>query len=325
MDYRRLGTTGLQVSPIALGCMSYGEAERGAHGWTLGEDESLPFIQQAVEAGINFFDTANSYSDGRSEEIVGKGLREYATRDEIVIATKVYSQVGEGPNQRGLSRKAIMQEIDNSLRRLGTDYVDLYIVHRFDPDTPLFETLSALDDVVVSGKARYLGASSMAAWQLATALGIQRAERFAPFVSMQSQYNLLAREDERELIPLCVNDGLGVTPWSPLARGRLARDWSDGSDRLKSDLVADRLYHDNEDSNQATTDAVGTIADARGVNRAQVALAWVIQRPGVTAPIVGATKPHHLTDAVGALTLTLSDDEMDQLEAAYTPRLPEPL
>jgi aryl-alcohol dehydrogenase (NADP+) len=219
MEYRRFGNTGMYVSPIALGCMSYGDPDRGSHGWTLDEEASRPFIREAIERGINFFDTANMYSLGHSEEIVGRALRDYAERDEVVLATKVYMPMGEGPNKRGLSRKAIMQEIDNSLRRLGTDYVDLYIIHRFDDNTPLRETLEALNDVVRSGKARYIGASSMAAWQFATALGIQRAEGWAPFVSMQSQYNLITREDEREMIPLSINDGIALTPWSPLARG----------------------------------------------------------------------------------------------------------
>lgn len=324
MQYRRLGKTGMLVSPIALGCMSYGDPDRGQHGWTLDEDASRPFIREAVEAGINFFDTANAYSDGRSEEIVGRALKDFANRDEVVIATKVHNPVGTGPNQRGLSRKAVLQEIDNSLRRLGTDYVDLYIIHRFDPETPLHESLQALDDVVRSGKARYIGASSMAAWQFATALGVQRAEGWAEFVSMQSQYNLLAREDERELLPLCRSDGIAVTPWSPLARGRLTRDWAADSSRLHSDDVATRLYRDNDASNQAITDAVAEIAEARGISRAKVAMSWLLGAAGVTAPIVGATKPHHLADALGALDVQLNSAERASLEAPYTARWPEP-
>lgn len=325
MEYRALGGTGLKVSPIALGCMSYGEPDQGQHGWTLPEDESRPLIRAAVEAGINFFDTANSYSAGRSEQILGKALRDYAVRDDVVIATKVCLPVGTGPNQRGLSRKAIMQEIDNSLRRLGTDYVDLYIIHRFDPHTPLHETLRALDDVVRSGKARYIGASSMSAWQFAKALGIQAAEGWTRFISMQSQYNLLAREDEREMIPLCGDAGVGLTPWSPLARGRLTRDWNEGSSRLQSDDVAARLYLGHTASNQEITDSVARIAEARGIPRALVALAWVMGTPGVTAPIVGVTKPRHLNDAIAALDVTLSAEERADLEAPYTPRRPEPI
>lgn len=323
MEYRRFGNTGMYVSPIALGCMSYGDADRGSHGWTLDEDASRPFIREAVEKGINFFDTANMYSLGHSEEIVGRALRDYADRDEIVLATKVYMAMGEGPNKRGLSRKAIMQEIDNSLRRLGTDYVDLYIIHRFDENTPLRETLEALNDVVRSGKARYIGASSMAAWQFATALGIQRAEGWAPFVSMQSQYNLITREDEREMIPLSINDGIALTPWSPLARGRLTRPWQDAGDRAGSDLLLQRLYRQNEDADRKIADAVGAIADARGVSRAQVALAWVNEAPGITAPIIGATKPHHLSDAIASLDIHLTAEERASLEAPYTARWPE--
>lgn len=323
MEYRRLGNTGMYVSPIALGCMSYGDPDRGSHGWTLDEEASRPFIREAVERGINFFDTANMYSLGHSEEIVGRALRDFADRDEIVLATKVYMAMGDGPNKRGLSRKAIMQEIDNSLRRLGTDYVDLYIVHRFDENTPLRETLEALNDVVRSGKARYIGASSMAAWQFATALGIQRAEGWAQFVSMQSQYNLITREDEREMIPLSINDGIALTPWSPLARGRLTRPWQDLGDRAGSDALLQRLYRQNEAADHEIADAVGAIAEARGISRAQVALAWVNEAPGITAPIIGATKPHHLSDAIASLEVHLTAEERAALEAPYTARWPE--
>jgi len=323
MEYRRFGNTGMYVSPIALGCMSYGDPERGSHGWTLDEETSRPFIREAVESGINFFDTANMYSLGHSEEIVGRALRDYADRDEIVLATKVYMPMGDGPNKRGLSRKAIMQEIDNSLRRLGTDYVDLYIIHRFDENTPLRETLEALNDVVRSGKARYIGASSMAAWQFATALGIQRAEGWAQFVSMQSQYNLITREDEREMIPLSINDGIALTPWSPLARGRLTREWQDLGDRAGSDALLQRLYQQNEAADRQIADAVGRVAAERGVPRAQVALAWVNEAPGVTAPIIGATKPHHIADAIASLDIHLTTEERHALEAPYTARWPE--
>jgi aryl-alcohol dehydrogenase-like predicted oxidoreductase len=323
MAYVNLGNSGVQVSRIALGCMSYGDPRRGAHGWTLPEDESRVFIRQALDLGVNFFDTANVYSDGHSEEIVGRALRDYGVRDEVVIATKVHYPMGAGPNRRGLSRKAIMQEIENSLRRLGTDYVDLFIVHRLDPLTPLEETLEALHDVVKAGKARYLGASSMWAWQFATALSMQRYERWAPFVSMQSQYNLLAREDERELIPLCVDRGVGVTPWSPLARGRLVRDWQDRSARYESDLFGQGLYTQDEQSNAAITRAVLEVSERWGATRAQIALAWLAAKPAVTAPVVGATKPHHLTDAIAALDIVLSAEDLAALEAPYTPRRPE--
>ncbi|WP_104128565.1 aldo/keto reductase [Cryobacterium sp. Y57] len=323
MKYVKLGTTGLDVSALALGCMSYGEPERGNHAWTLTEATSRPFIRQAVEAGINFFDTANAYSAGSSEEILGRALAEYASRDEIVVATKVYSPVGEGPNQRGLSRKAVLQEIDNSLRRLDLDYVDLYIVHRFDPFTPLEETLEALHDVVRSGKARYLGASSMFAWQFAKALRLQQVNGWTPFVSMQSQYNLISREEEREMFPLAADAGIGLTPWSPLARGKLTRDWDQTTARTETDLISQALYAQAEVGDRAVASVVADIAAERGVPRAQVALAWVSGNPAVTAPIVGATKPQHLDDAIASLDLELSADERARLEASYVPRLPE--
>ncbi|TFD23382.1 aldo/keto reductase [Cryobacterium sp. TMS1-13-1] len=323
MKYVKLGTTGLDVSALALGCMSYGEPERGNHAWTLTEATSRPFIRQAVESGINFFDTANAYSAGSSEEILGRALAEYASRDEIVVATKVYSPVGEGPNQRGLSRKAVLQEIDNSLRRLNLDYVDLYIVHRFDPFTPLEETLEALHDVVRSGKARYLGASSMFAWQFAKALRLQYVNGWTPFVSMQSQYNLISREEEREMFPLAADAGIGLTPWSPLARGKLTRDWDQTTARTETDLISQALYAQAEVGDRAVASVVADIAAERGVPRAQVALAWVSGNPAVTAPIVGATKPQHLDDAIASLDLQLSADERARLEASYVPRLPE--
>ena len=323
MEYVKLGSTGLDVSRVCLGCMSYGAADQGTHEWTLDEQTSRPFIQKALDAGINFFDTANVYSAGSSEEILGRALREFANRDETVVATKVFSQMGTGPNQRGLSRKAILQEIDNSLGRLDLDYVDLYIIHRFDPHTPLEETLEALNDVVRSGRARYIGASSMAAWQFSKALNLQRQNGWARFVSMQSQYNLITREDERELFPLSVDAGIGLTPWSPLARGRLTRDWDASTARSETDQYGKTLYTQAEESDRAIAAAVAEIAAERGVPRAQVALAWVSANPAVTAPIVGATKPNHLDDAIASLSLALSADEMARLEAPYTPRLPE--
>ena len=323
MDYVKLGSTGLDVSPLALGAMSYGDPARGAHEWSLPEEESRDYIRRSIDAGINFFDTANVYSNGSSEEILGRALRDFANRDETVVATKVFSPMGSGPNQRGLSRKAILQEIDNSLGRLDLDYVDLYIIHRFDPHTPLEETLEALNDVVRSGRARYIGASSMAAWQFSKALNLQRQNGWARFVSMQSQYNLITREDERELFPLSVDAGIGLTPWSPLARGRLTRDWDASTARSETDQYGKTLYTQAEESDRAIAAAVAEIAAERGVPRAQVALAWVSANPAVTAPIVGATRPNHLDDAIASLDLVLSADEMARLEAPYTPRLPE--
>ncbi|MBB3172576.1 aryl-alcohol dehydrogenase-like predicted oxidoreductase [Endobacter medicaginis] len=322
MEYTRLGRTGLEVSRLALGCMSFGIPDRGPHPWTLDEAASRPLIRQAVEAGINFFDTANFYSDGTSEEIVGRALRDFTRRDETVIATKVFFPLREGPNIGGLSRKAILSEIDHSLRRLGTDYVDLYQIHRFDPHTPIEETLEALHDVVRAGKARYIGASSMAAWQFATMLHTAERHGWTRFVSMQNHLNLLYREEEREMLPLCRAEGVGVIPWSPLARGRLTRPWDETSARAETDEVSRKLYAATEAADRAVADAVGRIAEARGLPRAQIALAWVLQKPGVTAPIIGATKPHHLADAIAALSVTLSADEIATLEANYLPHAP---
>jgi aryl-alcohol dehydrogenase (NADP+) len=315
MDYVKLGSTGLDVSRICLGCMSYGESDRGAHAWTLDEETSRPFIKDAVEAGINFFDTANVYSHGSSEEIVGRALADFARRDEIVLATKVHGQMRPGPNGGGLSRKAIMHEIDASLRRLGTDYVDLYQIHRWDPETPIEETLEALHDVVKAGKALYLGASSMYAWQFSKALHIADLNGWTRFATMQNHYNLLYREEEREMLPLCLEEGIGVIPWSPLARGRLTRDWDATSARSETDEFGKTLY---PESDRVIVDEVARIADSRGVSRAQVALAWVSQQPAVTAPIVGATKPQHLQDAVASLDVELTADEIAALEAPYT-------
>ena len=323
MKYVNLGRTGMKVSEIILGCMSYGVWDRGPHAWTLDEQTSRPFIRQALEAGITTFDTADMYSDGTSEEIVGRALNDFARRDDVVIATKVHGKMGESPNRRGLSRAHILSAIDDSLRRLGTDYVDLYQIHRWDPETPIEETMQALDDVVRAGKARYIGASSMYAWQFAKAQRAAEVNGLTRFVSMQDQYNLLQREEEREMHPLCADEGIGVLPWSPLARGRLTRDWDAETNRSGTDLVTQGMYHAEETSNRAIADAVRAVAEERGVSRAQVALAWVRQQPVVTAPMIGATKPHHLTDAIAALDLELAEDEIARLEAPYTPRLPE--
>ncbi|CAH2602364.1 1-deoxyxylulose-5-phosphate synthase YajO [Rhodovastum atsumiense] len=319
MKYVKLGRTGLDVSRLCLGCMSYGEPQRGNHAWTLPEAESRPFIRKALELGINFFDTANVYSDGSSEEIVGRALREFASRDEVVIATKVHGRMRPGPNGAGLSRKAILAEIDASLKRLGTDYVDLYQIHRWDGATPIEETLEALNDVVRAGKARYIGASSMYAWQFARALTLSERHGWARFVTMQNYVNLLYREEEREMLPLCRAEGIGVIPWSPLARGRLTRDWDEATARSETDEFGKTLYRAAVEADRKVVEAVASVAAARGLPRAQVALAWVLQKPGVSAPIVGATKMHHLTDAVAALEVTLSAEETVALEASYVP------
>jgi len=319
MRYIKLGKTGLDVSPIALGCMTYGEPDRGHPVWSLGEAESRPLIKHAVEAGINFFDTANMYSQGSSEEIVGRALKDFAKRDEIVIATKVRHPMSPGPNGSGLSRKAILAEIDHSLRRLGTDYVDLYQIHRMDNATPMAETLEALHDVVKAGKARYLGASSMHAWEFSKVLHMQRQHGWARFVSMQDHYNLLAREEEREMLPLCADEGIGTIVWSPLARGRLAREDEAATGRSARDPLADMLYTQKTDDG-AIIEALAAIAKARGVTRAQIALAWLRRNPVVVAPLVGASKASHIDDAGASLEINLTDDEVAALEAPYTPR-----
>src|SRR5690606_34646169 len=298
---------------------TYGEPDRGKHEWTMDEQASRPFLRQALDAGINFFDTANSYSDGTSEEIVGRALLEYANRDDVVIATKVYFSDRKGPNTMGLSRKSIFREVDASLKRLGTDHIDLYQIHRWDYDTPIEETLEALHDVVKAGKARYIGASSMYAWQFAKALYTADLHGWTRFVSMQPHYNLLYREEEREMLQLCKSEGIGVIPWSPLARGRLTRDWNEVSERQKTDLVDKALYTATVEADRKVIQAVAEVAQARGVPRAQVALAWMLQQPVITAPIIGASKPHHLEDAVAALDITLTQDEIRQLEAPYVP------
>ncbi|MEJ8307116.1 aldo/keto reductase [Saccharibacillus sacchari] len=319
MEYAKLGQTGLDVSRLCLGCMSYGIPERGAHEWTMGEDESRPFIKQALELGINFFDTANVYSDGTSEEIVGRALNDYADRDEIVVATKVHGKMRKGPNGGGLSRKVIMTEIDNSLRRLGMDYVDLYQIHRWDPHTPIEETMEALHDVVKAGKARYIGASSMYAWQFLKAQHTAEQRGWTKFVSMQNYVNLLYREEEREMLPLCEAEGVGVIPWSPLARGRLTRDWEESSKRSETDAFGKTLYDKTAEADRRVVEAVAAVADERGVPRAQIALAWVLQKRPVTSPIVGATKARHLEDAVAALSIRLTDEEVRRLEEPYVP------
>ena len=319
MEYARLGRSGLKVSRVCLGCMTYGVPERGAHPWSLPEERSRPLIRQALEAGVNFFDTANAYSDGTSEEILGRAVRDMARRDEVVIATKVFFPMRTDANAKGLSRKAILAEVDRSLTRLGTDHVDLYQVHRFDPETPLDETLGALDDVVRAGKARYVGASSMFAWQFGKALGLAELRGRATFVSMQNHLNLLYREEEREMMGLCVAEGVGVVPWSPLARGKLARPWGAATKRADTDQYSRTLYAKTEEADRKVVERVEEVAGERGVPMAQVALAWLLQKPGVTAPIVGASDPHHLADAVAALALPLSAEEVTRLEEPYVP------
>ncbi len=319
MEYRRLGRTGLEVSRICLGCMSFGVPDRGYPTWTLDEEQSRPFIRRALELGINFFDTANFYSDGTSEEIVGRALKDFAHRDEVVIATKVYFRMRPGPNGAGLSRKAILSEIDNSLKRLGTDYIDLYQIHRWDSTTPIEETMETLHDLVKAGKVRYLGASSMYAWQLLKANHVAERHGWTKFISMQNLVNLLYREEEREVLPLCREEGIGVIPWSPLAKGRLTRDWDEQTARSEVDEVGKRFYAHMVDADRKVVEAVTQVATGRCVPRAQVALAWVLQKEMVTAPIVGATKPHHLEDAVAALAVKLTPEEIELLEEPYVP------
>ncbi len=323
MDYTRLGRSGLQVSRIVLGCMGFGDPSSGWQGWTIGLDDARLIVRQALEAGITTFDTANVYSRGSSEEIVGSLLGELARRDEVVIATKVWGRMGPGPNGGGLSRGAILTQIDQSLRRLKTDYVDLYQIHRSDPETPIEETLAALDDLVRAGKVRFIGASSMPTWRFAQAQFLADLHGWTRFASMQDQYNLLMREEEREMLPFCVDQGIGVLPWSPLARGYLTRDWGTTTSRSQSDPFGQKMYRQTEDSDRLIVDAVGEIAGKRGVSRAQVALAWLLHQPAVTAPIVGATKPEHLADALAAVDLRLEDAERARLEEHYVPHAPE--
>jgi aryl-alcohol dehydrogenase-like predicted oxidoreductase len=323
MAYQRLGQSGLEVSRIVLGCMSFGDASRGTHEWVVSLDEARAFVRQSLEAGITTFDTANVYSLGASEEITGALLGEFAKRDEVVIATKVNGRLGPGPKGAGLSRGAIFAQVDNSLRRLGTDYIDLYQIHRYDPNVPIEETMEALHDLVRMGKVRYLGASSMHTWQFVQMQYVADLNGWTRFVSMQDQYSLLMREEEREMLPFCLDQGVGVLPWSPLARGKLAREWDATTKRSETDAFGKRLYRQAVESDRKIVDAVGEIAAARGVPRAQVALAWLLGQDAVTAPIVGVTKEHHVTDAVAAVELELSDDELARLEESYVPREPE--
>jgi aryl-alcohol dehydrogenase-like predicted oxidoreductase len=313
----QLGTTDLQVSRLCLGCMTYGEPTRGNHAWTLPEASSRPLIQQALNAGINFFDTANSYSDGSSEEILGRALKEFARREEIVVATKVYFPLTNLP--QGLSRKNILQSIDDSLQRLGMEYVDLLQIHRWDYETPLEVTLEALHDVVQSGKARYIGASSMHASQFAQALQLQSEQGWHRFVSMQDQYNLIQREEEREMHPLCLKEQIAVLPWSPLARGKLTRPWGENTARSASDQVMAKLYDNTEENDAVIAERLAQVAESKGVTRAQVALAWLLSKPAVTAPIIGASRAEQFEDLVKAVDVTLSDDEITLLEETYQP------
>jgi 1-deoxyxylulose-5-phosphate synthase len=323
MEYRRLGASGLEVSTVVLGCMSLGEPGQGTHEWSLGIDDARPLVRQAIEAGITTFDTANVYSLGSSEEITGKLLAEFARREEVVIATKVFNRMGPGPNGAGLSRGAILTQVDASLRRLGTDYIDLYQIHRYDPTVPIEETMEALHDVVRAGKVRYLGASSMWTWQFVQAQYVADLNGWTRFVSMQDQYNLIMREEEREMLPFCLDQGVGVLPWSPLARGRLTRDPDVTTKRSETDQFGNILYRQAEEADRRVFDALAAVAKERGVPRAQVALAWLLHKPAVTAPIVGVTKEHHLSDALAAVDLRLSDDELRRLEEHYVPRAAE--
>ncbi len=325
MDYVTLGKTGLKVSRICLGCMTYGEPARGElkggrHAWALDEQESQPFLRQALDLGINFFDTANVYSSGASEEVLGRFLKASVRRESVVIATKVHGVMRDEPNGSGLSRKAIFFELDESLRRLGTDYVDLYQIHRWDYETPIEETLEALHDLVKSGKVRYIGASSMYAWQFTKALYLADLRGWTRFVSMQNHYNLLYREEEREMLPLCQAEGIGVIPWSPLARGRLARPWqTERTKRFETDQFGMKLYSQTQEADRRIVDRLGEVSGQRGVARAQVALAWLLSQPGITAPLVGASQPHHLHDAIAAVSLRLSPEEISVLEEPYVP------
>jgi aryl-alcohol dehydrogenase-like predicted oxidoreductase len=320
MEYTKLGNTGMDVSRICLGCMGFGDADRWIHKWVLDEENSRPIIKHALELGINFFDTANVYSIGASEEILGRALHDFANRDEIVIATKLHGKMREGPNGAGLSRKAILSEIDHSLTRLGTEYVDLYIIHRWDYDTPIEETMEALNDVVRAGKARYIGASAMWAWQFHKALHVAEKHGWTRFVSMQDHLNLIYREEEREMLPLCREEGIAVTPYSPLASGRLTRDWaSEQTLRSETDQIAKGKYDATAETDRLVVERVAKLADKHGVLRVHIALAWLLQKQPVTAPIIGATKISHLEDAVGALSVKLTQEEVAYLEEPYVP------
>jgi aryl-alcohol dehydrogenase-like predicted oxidoreductase len=321
MQYKKLGHTGLDVSPICIGCMGFGEPSRAYPSWSLDEEASRALIRHAVEAGINFFDTANMYSNGGSEEIIGRALKDFTNRDSVVITTKVAPATHNGPNAIGLSRKAIMTEIDHSLKRLGTDYVDLYQIHRRDQRTPWEETLEALHDLVKMGKVRYLGASSMKAWEFSKALHLQQANGWARFVSLQDTYNLLGREEEREMLPLCADEGVQTIVYSPLARGRLARPWGATTTRSETEAAAGHNDETNAESDQTIVAAVGAVAQERGVSQASIALAWLRSKPVVAAPIVGALKTKHIDDAIEALAVSLTDEEVARLESPYTPRM----
>lgn len=319
MEYVKLGNTGLDVSRFCLGCMSFGEAEKWIHQWVLNEEQSRTIIKKALDLGINFFDTANVYSMGSSEEFLGRALKDYANRDKVVLATKVHGRMHQGPNGAGLSRKAIMSEIDKSLKRLGTDYIDLYIIHRWDYNTPIEETMEALHDVVKAGKARYIGASAMYAWQFQKALHVAEKNNWTRFVSMQNHYNLIYREEEREMLPLCKEEKIGVTPYSPLASGRLTRDWTETTHRSKTDQIQRSKYDATADADRLVAERVATIAEKHDVPRIHVALAWLLSKETITAPIIGATKISHLEDAVGSLSVKLTAEETAFLEEAYIP------
>ncbi|MCG2784313.1 MAG: aldo/keto reductase [Anaerolineae bacterium] len=323
MDYVKLGNTGMDISPICLGCMSFGSAEGWVHNpWALNEEDSRAILKRALDLGVNFFDTANAYAYGNSEEILGRALKDYANRDEVVVATKVFVPMNKAPNGSGLSRKHILSQIDQSLKRLGMDYVDLYIIHRWDYNTPIEETKEALHDIVRAGKARYIGASAMYAWQFQKALHVAEKHGWTRFVSMQNHYNLIYREEEREMMPLCAEEGIAATPYSPLASGRLARDWSESTQRLETDPIAKQKYDASADSDKIIIERVGEIAAKHGVPRAHVALAWMLQKAPVVAPVIGATKLSHLETAIEALSVKLSSEEMSYLEEPY---LPHPL
>lgn len=319
MEYKKLGKSGLDVSQLCLGTMSFGIPERGNAPWSLNEENSRPIIKKALDSGINFFSTANMYSDGTSEEILGRALKDNAQRDEVVIATKVFVPMRKGPNAMGLSRKVIMTEVDNSLKRLGTDYIDLYQIHRWDPNTPIEETMEALHDLVKLGKVRYIGASSMSAWQFAKAQHTAEQKRLTRFISMENRLNLLYREEEREMLPFCKDDGVGVTPYLPFAAGRLTRNWDEQTSRSEMDQVARNQFIKTEESDRKVAERVAEVADNRGLPRAQVALAWLLQKEEVTSPIIGATKVTHIEDAVSALSVKLTSEEIHSLEELYIP------
>lgn len=321
MEYVKFGNTGMDVSRICLGCMSFGDPDTWLHKWALKEEESRPIIKRALELGINFFDTANVYSLGRSEEILGRAIKDFAKRDEVVIATKVHGKMHDGPNGSGLSRKSILSEIDNSLKRLDMDYVDLYIIHRWDYNTPIEETMEALHDVVKSGKARYIGASAMYAWQFQKALHVAEKNGWTRFVSMQDHLNLLYREEEREMLPLCREEKIAVTPYSPMASGRLTRDWSETSKRMETDNVARSKYDATADKDRIIVERLAQVAADRGVSRVEIALAWLLQKEPVVAPIIGATKLEHLEKPVAAVSVKLTAAEVAFLEEPYVPHL----